>query len=194
MWVGVPFGARWDATRVDPSSPGTTARPEGHRHRVHARGSRGRSRTRRASLLLRGGSGRRGCCGEGASGTGSRHASRWRVLAAIRVTPDMGSRGTAGLAAGRAPTHHVGRARRPETRVVDGERRRNPRGADHDRGRSGVRFPRRDQAGCPARDEPSRAGVALPSRCPSQRRLWRRYLVGNSTFLWLLARERVAGR
>ena len=25
------------------------------------------------------------------------------------------------------------------------------------------------------------------------RRLWRRYLVGNSTFLWLLARERLVG-
>ena len=25
------------------------------------------------------------------------------------------------------------------------------------------------------------------------RRLWRRYLLGNSTFLWLLARERLVG-
>jgi len=40
----------------------------------------------------------------------------------------------------------------------------------------------------------SRLGLEWLFRLVSEpRRLWRRYLVGNSTFLWLLARERVAG-
>ena len=41
----------------------------------------------------------------------------------------------------------------------------------------------------------SRLGLEWLFRLASEpTRLWRRYLVGNSTFLWLLARERLAGR